>query len=252
MARSLASHFGGFLDWDRRRDDGCLRIRVWVKIDVPLRKGQLLAAGGGKAPYKPVFKYDKLYDFFFRCGFIDHQERECTMVVVPGQQGPRFGAWLRAQTRIPGGNDGMERGGGRQGNPIAGQQNNKNEKGKAVAPEDNFELDEYEEEDEGLAEDEVTDEQETSKFSSMNDINEEFEFDVGGQYVKNTARDQRGIKIGSDKEQGSETINQKKRANVTSSAFGTGSSGISPPLKKMNTDDGLGLAAAAEQPCPPQ
>ncbi|XP_057452811.1 uncharacterized protein LOC130744664 [Lotus japonicus] len=101
VAKSLAKGFAGFLDWDRRRDGECLRLRVWVNIEAPLRKGQLVA-GGAREPYKAIFKYEKLHDFCFRCGRLDHIAKDCRQVQVATNP-PRFGVWLRATVASNGG-----------------------------------------------------------------------------------------------------------------------------------------------------
>lgn len=41
----------------------------------------------------------------------------------------------------------------------------------------------------------------------------------------------------------------KRAGDLTSASARTG---FSPPLKKLNTDSGLGLAGSAQQACPPQ
>lgn len=95
VARSLAGDFAGFLDWDRRRSGESLRIRVWVSLEQPLKKGKLVATTG-REPYKAVFKYEKLYNFCFKCGRLDHMEGDCKEVVVGRADQKRFGDWMRA------------------------------------------------------------------------------------------------------------------------------------------------------------
>lgn len=41
-AKSLGDYFAGFLGWDKleeRRYNSCFRIRAWVRVDLPLRRG---------------------------------------------------------------------------------------------------------------------------------------------------------------------------------------------------------------------
>lgn len=95
VAKSMAQGFEGFLDWDKRRDGESLRTRVWVSIEKPLRKGQMVAVAG-RGPCKAIFKYEKLYDFCFRYGHLDHIERDCLIERGAAGQPPKFGAWLRA------------------------------------------------------------------------------------------------------------------------------------------------------------
>lgn len=96
-ARLLGGTFDGFIDWDRyaaRRYGVCLRMRVWVNIERPLRHGQMVAVTDG-APLKVSFKYEKLVNMCFRCGRVDHVIFECAQ--EDNGQPNRYGAWMRAE-----------------------------------------------------------------------------------------------------------------------------------------------------------
>lgn len=90
------------MDWDRRRGGKSLGIRVWVNVDLPLWKGQMLAVAG-RASCNAVFKYEKLYDLCFRCGKFDHLERGCLAEGINDKVPYRLGPWMRASS---GGYDG--------------------------------------------------------------------------------------------------------------------------------------------------
>lgn len=95
VAKSIGNNsFGGFLDWDKSeasRYGSFFRIRAWVKVEAPLRRGQMIAPATGY-PVRVKFKYEKLINFCYRCGRLDHVQRECD---AKGNKLP-FGPWLRA------------------------------------------------------------------------------------------------------------------------------------------------------------
>lgn len=97
MARSLGGIFDGFIEWDKyaaHRYGVSLRIRAWLNVDKPLRRGQMVAAGSG-APLRVSFKYEKLGNFCFRCGKLDHVILDCG--VEDDGSVNRFGLWLKAE-----------------------------------------------------------------------------------------------------------------------------------------------------------
>lgn len=49
VAKSIGDAFGGFIDWDKyeaNRYGLCLRVRAWLNIDAPLRRGQMVTVKG--------------------------------------------------------------------------------------------------------------------------------------------------------------------------------------------------------------
>lgn len=272
VARSLAGGFDGFLDWDKRRSGESLRIRVWVRIDLPLRKGKLVAASKGKQPYKAIFKYEKLYDFCYRCGRMDHKEKECKEAVIPANQ-KKFGEWLRATTPAAAANrDGegykgggrreeqgqWERNEGRRGPPRHGvhhpgggsrEQGSREHgrKGKEVATASMHE-EENSKDDEDLLYEESGDNSYTAALENFGKGEEElFNSGTGGKNNSTSV-----FNVGGEVQRDSSENNTRKRSNVSSSAFGGTSTGFTPPLKRLNSECGLGLAGAVEQPRPPQ
>lgn len=96
VAKSIGNSFGGFLDWDKweaNRFGSYFRIRAWVKVEAPLRHGQLIAPTSGD-PAKVKFKYEKLINFCYRCARMNHVQRDCEVEV--SEAPPLFGPWLRA------------------------------------------------------------------------------------------------------------------------------------------------------------
>ncbi|XP_057452169.1 uncharacterized protein LOC130743989 [Lotus japonicus] len=96
-ARLIAQTFAGFMELDRseaNRYGPFFRVRVWLDSEAPLRRGRLLASAG-KPPLKVVFKYEKLKNFCYRCGLLDHVLKDCD--VQDDGQPLAFGGWLRAE-----------------------------------------------------------------------------------------------------------------------------------------------------------
>lgn len=61
ITKLLGGSFDGYLGWDKyeaHRYVHCLRIRAWVNVVAPLRR--------------VTFKYEKLVNFCYRCGKLDH------------------------------------------------------------------------------------------------------------------------------------------------------------------------------------
>lgn len=116
MARALGDSFGGFIDWDRyeaNRYGVCLRIRAWLNIEAPLRRGQMITQRG-KPPMKVAFKYEKLITFCYRCGKLDHGIKDCE---APGDGVVnKFGNWMRTE-----GEEDKRHGGRREEGPYDGE-----------------------------------------------------------------------------------------------------------------------------------
>ncbi|XP_057430524.1 uncharacterized protein LOC130723468 [Lotus japonicus] len=96
MAKALGNSFAGYIDWDRSEANkygSFFQFRAWIKVDTPLKRGKMLAASG--APFKVTFTYEKLWNFCYRCGCLNHVERFCTLEQLPPPL--PFGPWLRAE-----------------------------------------------------------------------------------------------------------------------------------------------------------
>ncbi|XP_021731508.1 uncharacterized protein LOC110698396 [Chenopodium quinoa] len=54
----------------------CMHIKVLVDINKPLRRGLFLATGQNKSRWVDI-KYERLAEFCFFCGRLEHTEKEC-------------------------------------------------------------------------------------------------------------------------------------------------------------------------------
>ena len=78
-----------------------LRVRVAINISKPLKRGTRITIEG-KGSMLVVFKYEKLPDFCYVCGCLDHQELECDDVIrvkIEGGKAKReYGPWLGTES----------------------------------------------------------------------------------------------------------------------------------------------------------
>lgn len=76
----------------------CLRVRVLVDITKSLARGSKVVFNGKS--YVVVFRYEKLNEFCYVCGKLDHLERDCPMVFVEEgisiKDRRRYQSWLKA------------------------------------------------------------------------------------------------------------------------------------------------------------
>ncbi|XVF10263.1 hypothetical protein REPUB_Repub07fG0167400 [Reevesia pubescens] len=83
---------------------GFLRIRVFVNITKPLKRGTCLSLPGTEQ-FVVLFKYERLPDICFVCGRLDHHETECDLAFQMKKQTGSFrrdyGAWLSADSKHP-------------------------------------------------------------------------------------------------------------------------------------------------------
>lgn len=273
MARSLGAKFGGFMEWDKyeaRRYGVSLRIRVWLNIASPLRRGQMVAGHGG-APLRVSFKYEKIVNFCFRCGMIDHVTADCAL---PDDGTPnRFGMWLRGEVErrrgnrrdyrqddgdLPEDNEDFDEEGQHDG--LGSEPNTKglvtgaeDEGNTGKNPSDNMHVIEEQRNTKRTSDDEGEKNQRPGKEKAGN------EYIFGSQRVhgnnspwkRQPRNNARGIHIREGG--GAQYENEhRKRTTMSSSLFGPQNTGFSPPLKKQTTDSGLGMAEAVDQPGPPQ
>lgn len=79
----------------------CLRVRVMLDVIVPLIRGTSVVMGGNKTAV--LFCYEKLYDFCYFCGRLNHVDKDCLLSFDVsgggGRRGRQFGPWLRAEGR---------------------------------------------------------------------------------------------------------------------------------------------------------
>ncbi|XP_042962703.1 uncharacterized protein LOC122296978 [Carya illinoinensis] len=77
----------------------CLRVRVAVDIHKPLLRGKWMLFEAKE--HWISFKYERLQNFYFHCGILNHKGKNCNKLRYENQdedQAPlQFGAWLQAQ-----------------------------------------------------------------------------------------------------------------------------------------------------------
>ena len=84
---------------------------MWVSINIykPLKQGNEIAVTRGGSVLE-IFKYERLLDFCYICGQLDHQELECDELVrlrkVWGKAKREYGPWMRKQWLFFGKNEG--------------------------------------------------------------------------------------------------------------------------------------------------
>ncbi|KAI5019754.1 hypothetical protein ZWY2020_044642 [Hordeum vulgare] len=85
-----------------------LRVQVRIDISKPLMRGVTLDMGEGVKGHWCRFEYEYLPDFCYRCGFLDHVDKDCK-ITLGRDETPQFGSWLKAY--IPRHNSDLNRGG---------------------------------------------------------------------------------------------------------------------------------------------
>ena len=78
-------------------------MQVAINISKPLKRGRKISVGGSGSVID-VFKYERLLDFFYICGCLDHQKTECDEVVRIKNEGIKvqreYDPWLRAESNV--------------------------------------------------------------------------------------------------------------------------------------------------------
>ena len=86
----------------------CLRVRVQFDATRKLVRGKRVSIEGGESRWV-FFKYERLPNFCYRCGKLDHGEKECAekQGSENGEDGGcmQYGAWLRGEPGRRVGND---------------------------------------------------------------------------------------------------------------------------------------------------
>uniref|UniRef100_A0A803KXJ6 Zinc knuckle CX2CX4HX4C domain-containing protein n=1 Tax=Chenopodium quinoa TaxID=63459 RepID=A0A803KXJ6_CHEQI len=102
---SVMYDIGEFIELDESDPLGwseSMRIKVLVDINKPLRRGLFLATDQNSSRWIDV-KYERLADFCFFCGRLDHTEKECQHKEQAKGSEPmmvyQYGPWLRASPK---------------------------------------------------------------------------------------------------------------------------------------------------------
>lgn len=76
-----------------------LRMRVSINTSEPLKRGSSLTVSGGGSQ-KVAFRYEKLPDFCYVCGILNHTEQDCPKAINRKKEGKTvergYDPWLRA------------------------------------------------------------------------------------------------------------------------------------------------------------
>ena len=120
MGWAIGSPLGEVLEVDVS-DSGvhlgrCLRVHVSVDITKKLIRGKKIKIEGGENRWV-IFKYERLPNFCYRCGMLDHAIKECSkgpLVNEWEEEGSlQYGAWLRGDPWKRYGEDTTQSGQGR-------------------------------------------------------------------------------------------------------------------------------------------
>lgn len=203
-----------------------------------------MLAAGTEPPFQVTFKYEKLCNFCYRCGFLNHVDRFCQM---EARDPLPYGSWMRA-------NEGRGQWQRYRGQPRGG---GRGVQGRNV---DNAEH-------EGEGDDQGNDDGGPVHNVEVEDnpiVNQEMDMVVPTQLVNDAGGPRasagevaRGKTLTLPTIGGGEDLSfsfdgQHRKRPIGSSGFGCSSSGVSPPLKKTNSEIGLGLAEPVVQARPPQ
>lgn len=101
MVRYVGSLLGEVMDSDptvkrlEETREQFLRVRVDLSVLQEIPRGTVLRYG--KEEYHLAFKYERLPNFCFYCGFVDHVIMDCESMIVDGKsvKDCKYGIWLR-------------------------------------------------------------------------------------------------------------------------------------------------------------
>uniref|UniRef100_A0A2N9G219 Uncharacterized protein n=1 Tax=Fagus sylvatica TaxID=28930 RepID=A0A2N9G219_FAGSY len=89
---------------DERGGENCMRVRVRLAVNRPLCRGRLVNLEEGKKSWI-AFRYERLQNFCYWCGCLDHGEKDCDIGLQQHQSSAKdeyqYGAWLRASSDRP-------------------------------------------------------------------------------------------------------------------------------------------------------
>ena len=95
----------------------CLRVRVRIDVTKRLVRGKKITIKGGDGRWVQL-KYERLPNFCYRCGLLNHTLKDCSesseRIAVGGDEELQYGAWLRGEFVRRSGHDpnyyGLEKG----------------------------------------------------------------------------------------------------------------------------------------------
>ncbi|XP_075665231.1 uncharacterized protein LOC142634866 [Castanea sativa] len=114
---AIGSCLGSVLDVDVNEAgvqwSKCLRVRVRLDVTKRLARGKKISTEGGESKWVN-FMYERLPNFCYRCGFLDHSLKECRDGQPDsnkeGEGQLQYGAWLRGEPMRRGRQEGSAQG----------------------------------------------------------------------------------------------------------------------------------------------
>nr|POE79286.1 hypothetical protein CFP56_15228 [Quercus suber] len=99
VGKELGRKLGNVIDVDKRSMQAdqakFLRIRVYLPIDKPFRKGGYISAENEERSWVS-FRYERLPVFYFMCGKLRHDERHCDSSPAKRMGDRQYREWMRA------------------------------------------------------------------------------------------------------------------------------------------------------------
>ena len=104
IGRTIGSKLGEVMEVDVS-DSGvhwgrCLRVRVHIDVTKRLVRGKKITIEGGEGRWVQL-KYERLPNFCYRCGFLNHTLKDCSepseQTAVGGDEELQYRAWLRGE-----------------------------------------------------------------------------------------------------------------------------------------------------------
>ena len=93
---------GGY-QWRSNGMGKCLRMRITINVTKPLKRGSKVTLPDG-ASILAIFKYERLPDFYYVCGRLDHQESDCDIVIKIRKDGGKakreYGPWMSISSNV--------------------------------------------------------------------------------------------------------------------------------------------------------
>ena len=89
---------------DERGGENCMRVRIRLNVTAPLCRGRMIQLEENKKCWV-AFRYERLPNFCYWCGCLDHSEKDCDVGLRKGSinstEERQYGPWLRASTERP-------------------------------------------------------------------------------------------------------------------------------------------------------
>jgi hypothetical protein len=89
---------------DERGGENCMRVRIRLNVTAPLCRGRMIKLEENKKCWV-AFRYERLPNFCYWCGYLDHSEKDCDVGLHKGSINPteerQYRPWLKASTERP-------------------------------------------------------------------------------------------------------------------------------------------------------